>query len=267
MRKHKKFLLALAVGGSLCLITLSAKKVYLPFSLEPYVISVLAPAQYVITQAIRKVHSGWDHYIYLVGVEKENQALREKLLVLTKETHRCQEMEERCRRLLDLLDFKREFEFKTKAAEVVGRDLNSWYGVIIINRGTQDGVTKGKAVVSHLGLVGHIIQAASRWSKVLLITDFRSAVDALIQRSRQGGVVVGSSRGMCRMKYLPMNADILPGDQVVSSGLGGLYPKGLPIGRVVEVKRKDQGFFKEAEINLNVDMNKLEEVLIVLEKE
>ncbi|MFQ5904235.1 MAG: rod shape-determining protein MreC, partial [Candidatus Binatia bacterium] len=70
-----------------------------------------------------------------------------------------------------------------------------------------------------------------------------------------------------KMKYLSLNADIFPGDQVISSGLGGLYPKGLPIGRVMEVERKGQGFFKEAQIRLNVDMNKLEEVLVVTRKE
>ena len=209
----------------------------------------------------------WHGYVYLVKVEEENQELREKALELTEETHRYREKEERYSRLVDILEFKRQFEFETVPAEVVGRDLNSWYEVIIIDRGIQDGVDKGMAVVSHMGLVGHVLQAVSRWSKVLLITDFRSAVDALIQRGRQGGIVVGLTKNSCKMKYLSLNADIIPGDQVISSGLGGLYPKGLPIGRVMEVERKGQGFFKEAQISLNVDMNKLEEVLVVTRKD
>ena len=249
------------------MITLSARHIHLPFSLDTYVISVFAPVQYLITKSVNGISSFWDHYVYLVGAEKEKEELQEKLMQLTEKHYHYLEMEERYNRLLAHLDFKQQFDFETVAAEVISHNLNSWYEIVTIDRGTQDGVIKEMAVVSHLGLVGQVIQAASDWSKVLLITDFRSSVDALIQRNRQGGIVVGSSKNTCKMKYLPLNADILPGDQVISSGLGGLYPKGLPIGRIVDVNWKDQGFFKEASVALNVDINKLEEVLVVTRKE
>ncbi|MBI2877459.1 MAG: rod shape-determining protein MreC [Candidatus Tectomicrobia bacterium] len=256
------------MGCSFFLITFHVKKSELPFSLEPYVITFLTPVQSVVTRTVRQATSVWDHYVNLVEVKEENARLKKRLQQLTVERHRYQEIEQRYQRLAKLLDFKARLAHKTVAAEVVARDSNTgWYEVVVINRGSQDGVEKGMAVVAPEGLVGQVLQVSSHGAKVLLITDFRSSVDALVQRSRHSGILIGSSREICQMKYLPLNADVRPGDWVVSSGMGGIYPKGLPIGRVIRVNKKGQGFFQEADVALSADMNALEEVLVIIERE
>ncbi|MBI1986939.1 MAG: rod shape-determining protein MreC [Nitrospinae bacterium] len=259
-------MLVVVMGCSLFLITFNVKKIGVPFSLEPYVIAFLTPVQSLVTKTVRQVSSVWDRYLDLLQVEEENELLKKKLQQLTVESHRHHEIEKRYQRLAKLLDFKARLAYETVAAEVVARDSTSWYEVVIINRGTRDGIKNGMAVVAPEGLVGQVFQVSPHGSKVLLITDFRSSVDALIQRSRHSGILIGSSREICEMKYLPMNADVHPGDWVISSGMGGIFPKGLPIGRIVRVNKKGRGFFQEAEVALSVDMNKLEEVLVITGK-
>jgi rod shape-determining protein MreC len=121
------------------------------------------------------------------------------------------------------------------------------------------------AVVSPEGIVGHVLQTSPHCAKVLLITDFNSSVDAIIQRSRAKGLVEGNGENFCRLKYAPRTHDIQPGDRVVTSGLGGRYPKGLMIGKIRKIKKKSYGLFQQAEIIPSVNFAKLEEVFVITE--
>jgi rod shape-determining protein MreC len=166
-------------------------------------------------------------------------------------------------RLQRLLNFREQIAFDVVAAEVVGRGSNSWTEIIHINRGTRDKIAKGYPVVTHDGLVGQVIHAAPALSQVMLLTDFRSGVDALVQRTRASGVVTGRGRDLATLKFLPMGADIQPGDRLISSGMGGVFPKGLIIGAVQDVSRNGrQG--QQVEIRPNVDFSHLEEVLVLV---
>ncbi|MBT7178088.1 MAG: rod shape-determining protein MreC, partial [Nitrospina sp.] len=120
------------------------------------------------------------------------------------------------------------------------------------------------AVVTDSGVIGQVIHAGLNTSKVLLIVDGRSAVDALFQESRISGVVVGAGENECELKFVPNTADVKVGDQVLSSGLGGIFPKGLIIGTVSQVSRKKQGLFQDITLVPSADLSRLEEVLVLL---
>jgi rod shape-determining protein MreC len=149
------------------------------------------------------------------------------------------------------------------AAEVIGRDPSSWFKTIIVNKGMEDGVQEGVPVVVPEGVVGLVVEVASNYSKVLLIIDQNSAVDGLVQRTRSRGVIQGNPSGECIFKYVLRKHEVILGDTVVSSGMDGVFPKGLRIGRVSEIIKLNAGIFQEIIVTPYVDFEKLEEVLII----
>ena len=149
------------------------------------------------------------------------------------------------------------------SAELIGRDPSPWFKTIIIDKGKADGIEKGFAVVVPEGIVGQIVHVSYHYSKVLLIIDSNSAVDALVQKTRARGVVKGEPTGLCFFDYVLRKHEINVGDTVVSSGLDGVYPKGLRIGHVSEVVRRKSDIFQEITVIPFVDFETLEEVLII----
>ncbi|MDH3557772.1 MAG: rod shape-determining protein MreC, partial [Deltaproteobacteria bacterium] len=139
------------------------------------------------------------------------------------------------------------------------------FQTILIDKGRSDGVTQDMAVVSAEGLMGRVIGVSSHHAKVLLILDANSAVDALIQRSRVRGVLVGLGVDLCLLKYVQRNEDVQVGDQVISSGMGGVFPKGLLLGTVQEVVRGSSGLFQRVEVKPAANFNRLEEVMVVIQ--
>jgi rod shape-determining protein MreC len=122
-------------------------------------------------------------------------------------------------------------------------------------------------VVTHRGVVGRITEVSSYTSKVLLITDMNSSVDALIQRTRARGVVEGRGSSLCELRYVAGSDDVSVGDLVVTSGLCGIFPKGLPIGTVKDVEKDSFGLFQQIELVPSVELNKLEEVSVLFFKD
>jgi len=248
---------------SLTLLTWKVKNRVPVAFYENTVLSITRPLQQVATWTTRSLREVWGNYVYLVGVQRDNQRLREELKWLRQENHRYLEAYLQYQRLQRLLNFREQTPLDVVAAEVVGRDSNSWTEIIHINRGTRDKVAKGYPVVTHDGLVGQVIHAAPALSQVMLLTDFRSGVDALVQRTRASGVVTGRGRDLAALKFLPVGADIQPGDRLISSGMGGVFPKGLIIGAVKDLSRNGrQGH--QVEIQPNVDFSHLEEVLVLV---
>ena len=150
------------------------------------------------------------------------------------------------------------------AAEVIGKDPSSWFKTIIIDKGSTDGVGRGDPVVVPEGIAGQIMEVAENYSKVLLIIDRNSAVDSLVQRTRARGVIKGESIRQCTLEYVLQKNEVKAGDTIVSSGLDGVYPKGLRVGEVSEVNTGSSGIFKEVIVNPYVDFEKLEEVLVIV---
>ena len=118
--------------------------------------------------------------------------------------------------------------------------------------------------MTNAGVIGHVIHSSSNTSKVLLITDSRSAVDSLFQETRESGITVGTGENICEMKFVPISAKINLGDKVISSGLGGVFPKGLVVGSVVDIFKQSQELFQDIMVEPSADLSNIEEVIVLL---
>ena len=230
---------------------------------EALILSVVMPVQEVIGEVTHSIADLWNGYINLMYVRSENLRLRQQVAELQGELHHYKEMYLQQQRLHDLSGFRSQMTTNTVVAEVVGIDPSQWAEAVTINKGASDQVHKDMAVVTHQGLVGRTIKIAPQYATVLLLTDRRSAVDALVQRTRARGIVVGKSRRLCELRYVDFHADVRVGDTIISSGLGEVYPKGLLIGTVISVQQKSYGLFHEVEVQPAVDFATLEEVLVL----
>ncbi|MGW8208889.1 MAG: rod shape-determining protein MreC [Syntrophobacteria bacterium] len=232
---------------------------------ESLVVGITSPVQKAVWGIIGGVGSLWRGYFYLVGLEQENQALKRELQELKLQMNRYREADLANERLRALLNFKKSIATPLLPAQLVAFDPSGWFQTILIDKGRNDGVVQDMAVVSSEGLVGRIIGVGNHHAKVLLILDGNSAVDAYIQRSRARGVLVGLGLELCLLKYVQRNEDVQVGDQVISSGMGGVFPKGLLVGTVQEVVRGSSGLFQRVEVEPAVNFSRLEEVLVVIQ--
>lgn len=228
------------------------------------VMAAVSPFQEGITRSVVFLEDLWNHYFYLVSVGEQNEALRRELAQVRMQNSRYVESAKTCERLQRLLDAKTGLPQRTIFAQVVGRDPSGWFQAIVINRGTADGVAKGMPVIAPEGIVGQVVTASYDYAKVMLMIDRSSAVDGLIQRNRARGIVEGEAGALCRFKYVLRKADVRVGDIIVSSGLDGLFPKGLGIGTVAAVSKERPGIFQDVRVAPFVDFDTLEEVLVIL---
>ena len=206
----------------------------------------------------------------IVNVHEQNKMLLAEIEELRAKNLEANEFEAENQRLRALVDYKQSAtQFDLLAARVIGRDTATWSSAIIINRGSADGVENDMTVVTELGLVGHISEAGINTSKVQLILDPRSSVGTLVQRpeSRVAGIVEGDINNptMPRMVNIPKNSDVIVGDMIVTSGFGGIYPKGLIVGKIKEIQNEDSGLLKYGIIETNVNFQKLEDVAIIIQ--
>jgi rod shape-determining protein MreC len=222
-----------------------------------------APFQKVSTFVIKAIHGVFQEYLFLVHLQRENVMLKQKMAELQKENHQMKEMALANERLYKLLQFREKISPSVTAAEVIGQDPSSWFKSMTINKGEKDGVQTGMAVISSEGVVGQILKTAPHYSTVLLITDYNSAIDSIIQRTRAKAIVEGKGENRCQLKYLLRTEEVIVGDGVVTSGLSGNFPKGLMVGEVRKVDKKGHGVFQYAELVPSVDLTKLEEVLVI----
>ena len=248
---------------SLTLLTWKVKNRVPVTMFENALLSITRPLQQAATWTTQSFRGLWDDYVYLVDVQRDNRRLREEIKWLQQENHRYLEAYLQYQRLQRLLNFREQTPLDVVAAAVVGRNSNSWTEIIYINRGTRDKVAQGFPVVTYDGLVGQVIHAAPGLSQVMLLTDFRSGVDALVQRTRATGIVAGRGRSIAELKFLPVGADLQAGDRLISSGMGGVFPKGLIIGEVKDIHRNGRQT-QQVEIQPSVDFSHLEEVLVLI---
>ena len=193
------------------------------------------------------------------------QGLADSLMI---ENVRLKEVESENETLRGLLNFTQANPTHSyKAAEVkgrvIGRDPSNFLSYLIIDSGSQQGIEKDMPVVTERGLVGRVTDVGSTWAKVMLIIDPSSSVNALIQSSRATGVVEGQVGGSLVMKYIPQGETVNVNDIVLTSGLGGNFPKKLIIGQVTAVHQRDIEMFQQADIRPTVDFNNLEIVLVI----
>ena len=166
-------------------------------------------------------------------------------------------------RLRKLLHFHEEANFPEIPARVIAVDASSWFRTVTIDKGLNDGLRDGLAVVVAEGVVGRTIKCSRRTSRVLLANDAASEISALIQHNRTRGVARGKGDTIT-LNYALRRKDVKTGDAVITAGTGGIFPKGLPIGKISNVIKHDYGMFQTLEITPSVDFSRLEEVLVIL---
>ena len=205
----------------------------------------------------------WVNYVDLRRVRGENLRLQEEMAALREEGRRLAEAGLENSRLRRLLDLPAGREFDLVAAQVIAKDTTNWFKTIMINKGSEAGVQRSLPVIATEGLVGRVVEVMPWTAKVQLLTDPVSSVGALLQEQRGTGLVTGDLGQTATVKYLPLMAEVRVGDVVLTSGMGGVFPKGILIGTVTASHRKSGALFQEAAIQPSVDFGRLEEVLVI----
>lgn len=231
------------------------------------IVEITAPLQKLIKQTVKVTEGFWLEYFLLVNVRLENKKLNKEIYTLKMENSQYRDLLATHKRLQELLQFRHTIDRPVLAAQVIGLDPTGWFKSIIVDKGKEAGIMQDMPVVNARGVVGRIVSVSPNYAKVLLIIDQNSAVDCLVQRSRDRGMVKGLTIEKCELAYVAKSSDVAVGDIVVTSGLGGAFPKGLPVGQVLNVKTDSGELFRNIEIRPAVDFSKLEEVLVILKED
>lgn len=231
---------------------------------ERAVLTLTEPLQLGIARTGAQIKSLWSNYLWLVDTRQQNietmranRDLRARLLEMREVTLENQ-------RLKKLLDFVEADPRKVLPALVVAEDASSWARTIVIDKGLRNGVKEGEPVVVAEGVVGRVIKVASNSARVLLVTDASSSIAGLVERTRTRGVVRGNGRELT-LEFALRNDLVEVEDMIITSGMGGVFPKGLVVGRVADVQRNEFGLFQQIKLTPVVDFSRLEEVLVLMD--
>jgi rod shape-determining protein MreC len=236
--------------------------------LERSIFSVITPVQRAVAAGVGGVTSTWHGYVDLRGVREENARLRERVGILERTLQQKQHMAREAERLRGVLELQQSLPIETTVAQVVAREGVPWFRTFTINKGSKHGVVLDAPVLSPTGVVGRVIALGPYAAKVQLLLDRDSAVGVLFTRTRVTGVTSGqagladSGSRELLVNYVQSLADVVLGDEVVTSGLDQIFPKGLTVGRVVRIGA-GTGLFKEIYVAPSVHFDEVEEVLVV----
>ena len=253
-----------------CLALLVVALFLLPNQIQGLLQYLDGPVGHVIRvplESIASIDAGvadrWAQYVALQGVREENQQLRKEIEWLRGQHNQLRESAAATERLTALLSFKEQALPTMIAAQVIGRDATNRYRAIILDKGESDGIKPDMGVVTPAGVVGRVVKTTGASSVVLLVTDPNNAIAGLIQRTRDEGVVEGTQQGLARLKYIPLLSTLRDGDRVVTSGLVGGFPRGLVIGTITRIDKEEGALFQSAELTPEVDVGRVEEVLVI----
>lgn len=257
------FGVALFIAINFTVITMSSRDALPVSGAEKLFISLTSPVQKAVTHTIRSASNVWNTYFMAVLAIKENIELKEKLSESIEMNNRYEELELENRRLRKFVNFTASVPENYVAARIIARDPSPWFKTIIIDKGSRHDVAKENPVLVSEGIVGQIIEVAKKSSRVLLITDRNSAVDALVQNSRVRGIVKGDNENNCLFVYALRKDEVKSGEMIISSGLDQVFPKGLKIGKILDVTKAHSQLFQNIIIETSVEFDKLEEVLVL----
>jgi len=226
---------------------------------------VTTPIQSTLARVNHATVGVWSTYREWKNVRSENRRLRDEAQRLRVEALRVSEALEENQRLRRLLALKQAMPLATLSGEVIAREWGGWVRSLTVNRGRADRVTRLTAVIAPDGLIGRVVDVRPGASIVQVLTDPASTVGALVVRSRTQGIVEGEPRGTLRFKYMARDGDgIQVGDLVVTSGAGGLFPRGIPVGRVRAIDDRGSALFSYAHLTPAVDFARIDEVLLIV---
>jgi rod shape-determining protein MreC len=228
--------------------------------------AIMAPAQTVLARVNRAAFGLWRTYVEWKDVRAENGRLHDEVEQLRIEALRVRETDEENARLRRLLTLRDQLPLASMPAEVIARDWG-WVRSVTVNRGTRDDVLRMTPAIVPDGLVGRVVDVRRTSAVIQLVNDPASTVGATVQRTRTSGAVEGEPRGTLRFKYMARDgAGMQVGDVLVTSGLGGVFPKGIPIGRVEALDDRGSALFSYAVLKPVVDFTRLEELLLLTGK-
>jgi len=235
------------------------------------ILRVSAPLQAGLTALVGGIGHVWSRYIALVHVKEDNARLSDDNAQLRAELAALKRGAEHAGELERLLGLRARLQFDTIAARIIAVETSSFFRVVRIklDRGA-DEVKPGMAVLAPAGVVGRVQRVFGPWCDVLLAADPKSSIDVVVARTNGRGVlkgIAGSDRYRTRIEYLERKDEAAAGDLVVTSGLGGFFPRDLPVGRIVRVDKRGFGLYQDAEVQPVVDFGKLRDVLVVVPRE
>lgn len=262
----RRWSVGFSVVAAITILSLLAAGTGVPAFLKAPAVEVLTPLLGVVQVAVSPISGLLEGLGRAGGMAEENAALRGQLEKALAETSALREAGEENRQLRALLNFERDNPGRDYlAGRIIANDPNGLVRSVVIDRGSEHGVQKGMVLVVDRGMVGRVLTVYPRAAKVLLTTDASSAVNGVVQRSRVQGVAVGRPDGTLALRYVDKDADVKEGDVVVTSGLGGGYPRGITLGTVKRVTNEDQASFKEVQIAPAATSGPLEIALIMLD--
>jgi rod shape-determining protein MreC len=267
MRQWKRYLI---VGGFLMLlIVVQFRNPEITGPYKGLLGNLLNPFVYLISLVSKSVENVWGNYIFLVGVEKENQMLREQADKFSLENSILSEKLVQLDNLNKLLQFRDVYDFNTIAANVIGWNIDGYISYLTIDRGERDGIKVNDPIVSANGLVGKVSRTYYGTSQVVALYYHDFSVSVLNSRTRVVGVMKGDGHGGLYVDYYDRLDDVRVGDRLVTSGLSAsqIYPKGISVGVVKDIISPPTGLFQKLVVTSSVDLYKLEQVLVVKREE
>ncbi len=231
-----------------------------------FVLDAAVPLQKMMTLPFDGARDAWNRYLALVGVGDQNETLRTQLAALREDNLQLREALVASGRLERIAEMREDFAVPMRPAELVGVDVSPWFRSVLLDRGQADGVYSGMPVISEDGLVGLVTATSGSAAKTMTVLDRQSAVEATVQRSRSRGIVRGRGGDGIVFEFVARGGDVLVGDLVITSGLGGVYPKGLRVGRVRAISDPGAKLLQTAELEPAVDFGRLEQVFVILRR-
>lgn len=237
--------------------------------IEGFIGEIITPVQGVMYRIATSVSDFFRSFEERRQLTEQYEILKERVTQLEQQQLEMDETIRENERLRALLNFKIEREqFKVTGVRITGKNPGNWFNTMTIDKGSAHGIDVNMAVVTDKGLIGRVTDVGKNWSKVRTIIDGQSSVSAIIERTRDNGMVKGNNTltfedGLCRMINLPLDSDVVVGDRVITSGLGEIFPKGIYIGEVVEVIYERRDLYKTAIVKPGADFQRLEEVLVI----
>lgn len=230
---------------------------------ETAIVAIAAPLQHLVGFTYEKISSGFSHYIFLIGASKENEELKAQIGELKQKLVNAVELTQENERLRLMLSLTNPPRNTAINAEKIAFGSNQFERTIRVNKGKDDNVDIGMPVINSLGLVGQVAEVFSDYSNVLLLTDKSSSVDVIVQRTRSRGTLKGFSPHQLSFEFLSVDEDLQVGDIMISSGLDGVYPEGIPVGTVSAAGKQGRRLFLSATVDPFVKFSKLEELRIL----
>jgi len=261
-RSRAGYLLLAAIVAHVLLISAQVNsKSGVPI-LEAVTFGVFAELERSTAAVTGSVRHTWSEYVDLRNARAENEALKRQLADAQIQIQEQRALADRTRSLAQMLELREGLELKTTAAEIIGAGSTPDFRTVTIDKGERKGLATDMNVIAPAGIVGSVVMPGGLASKVQLLIDRNAGAGALIARSRAQGVVVGTGEPRLRMEYVSTVADVVVGDTVVTSGIDGIYPKGLVIGRIDSIDKTGSAW--QIGVVPAVDFSSLEQVLVVL---